>query len=348
MKAMVLCAGLGTRLRPLTNHWPKPAIPLLGQPLFRYTLATLKAAGVTEIGINTHHLPEVMRRVAQAECARAGCSLTVVHEPEIQGTGGGVRGLRDFLSDGPFLVVNGDVVFAADFRPFIAAHLASKADATMVLLPMPAGEKFNPVEVDETGCVRRIAGKGLGGAKLSAWHFSGVHVMSPAIFDFIAPQGATDINHDTYLSMLAHGHTVRGFTVTEQKTYWSDLGTPSRYGATHQDLLFGQVPMEVFGDSSPLHGMRSSGVRTWVHSSAQLSDAKVSGPAWFGEKAILGSNVRIGAATSIGKGSVVPDGVSLNRVAVLDGVQVPKVPLLEDCIVGPDGLTAYSEVNAPQ
>ncbi|MBX7115597.1 MAG: NDP-sugar synthase [Myxococcaceae bacterium] len=341
MKAMVLCAGLGTRLRPLTNHWPKPAMPLLGQPLFRYTLATLKAAGITDIGINTHHLPKVMQRVAREECTRAGCTLTVVHESEIQGTGGGIRGLRDFLSDGPFLVVNGDVLFAADFRPFIAAHLASKADATMVLLPMPAGEKFNPVELDATGCVRRIAGKGPGGAKLSPWHFCGVHVMSPAIFDFIAPSGPTDINHDTYLSMLAQGRTVGSFTVTGQKTYWSDLGTPSRYGATHQDLLFGQVPMEVFGESSPFHGLVATGVRTWVHPSAQLSDAKVTGPAWFGEGAKLGAHVRIGAATSIGRGAVVPDGVALNRVSVLDGVRVPKVPLLEDCIVGPDGPTAY-------
>src|SRR3954469_7317208 len=96
---MILCAGLGTRLRPLTERWPKPAIPLLGAPLFRYTLAVLKRAGVTAVGINTHHLPGVMRQVAQAECDRAGVGLTVVHEPEIQGTGGGIRGLRAFLAD---------------------------------------------------------------------------------------------------------------------------------------------------------------------------------------------------------------------------------------------------------
>jgi|CXWL01.1.fsa_nt_gi mannose-1-phosphate guanylyltransferase len=341
MKAMVLCAGLGTRLRPLTNHWPKPAIPLLGQPLFRYTLATLKAAGITDIGINTHHLPDVMLRVARDECARLGCTITTVHEPQILGTGGGIRGLRDFLSDAPFLVVNGDVLFAADFRPFIEAHLKSGAEATMVLLPMPEGEKFNPVEVDESGQVRRIAGKGPGGQKLSPWHFSGVHVLSPSIFDFIAPVGPTDINHDTYLQMLAQGRGVRAHLLTDTQVYWSDLGTPARYGATHQQLLYGQVPMAQFGDASPFRGLRSSGVHTFIHPSASMSDAKVVGPAWFGEGAKLGAGVRIGAATSIGRRAQVPDGVSLNRVAVLDGVQVPKVALLEDCVVGPDGPVAY-------
>lgn len=341
MKAMVLCAGLGTRLRPLTHHWPKPALPLLGQPLFRYTLATLKAAGVTDIGINTHHLPEVMLRVAQEECARAGCTLTSVFEPEIQGTGGGIRGLRDFLGDAPFLVVNGDVLFAADFRPFIEGHLRSGGDATMVLLPMPAGERFNPVEVDAAGQVRRIAGKGPGGQKLSPWHFSGVHVLSPSVFDFIAPSGPTDINHDTYLQMLGQGRTVRAHLLTDTQVYWSDLGTPARYGATHQHLLYGQVPMAVFKGASPFEGLEPSGVHTWTHATASMSDAKVVGPAWFGEGAKLGSGVRIGAATSIGRGAQVPDGVSLNRVAVLDGVQVPKVPLLEDCLVGPDGMVRY-------
>lgn len=344
MKAMVLCAGLGTRLRPLTSHWPKPAMPLLGQPLFRYTLATLKNAGIHEVGINTHHLPDVMLKVAKAECARMGFTLTHVHEPEIQGTGGGVRGLRDFLGDAPFLLVNGDVLFAADFRPGIEGHLASGAEATMVLMPMPEGEKYNPVELDESGAVRRIAGKGPGGAKLSPWHFSGVHVLSPRIFDFIAPHGPTDINHDTYLSMLAQGRTVRGHKLMTQGMFWSDVGTPARYGAAHQQLLWGQVPTEVFGDASPFKDMTQTGMHIWAHPTAQLSDAKVSGPAWFGEGAKLGNGVRIGAATSIGRGARVPDGVHLNRVAVLDGVEVPKVSLLEDCIVGPEGPVQYSSL----
>src|SRR6476646_10095036 len=129
MKAMILAAGLGTRLRPLTNRWPKPALPLLGQPLFRYNLAVLKRAGVTGVGINTHHLPQVMRATAEAEANRAGLSFEAIHEPEIQGTGGGIRGLRNFLRDDTFVVFNGDILFALDLPPILDAHRKSGAAA---------------------------------------------------------------------------------------------------------------------------------------------------------------------------------------------------------------------------
>ena len=242
MRAMILCAGLGTRLRPITDIWPKPAVPLLGQPLFRYALSSLVAAGIREIGINTFHLPEVMEKVAQLECDRVAASLTVSRESgEILGTGGGIRGLKHFLRDEPFVVMNGDVLFSVQLQPIIDAHLQSGAAATMVLLPMPEGEKYNAVELDAAHDVRRIAGNGPGGDRLTGWHFTGVHVMSPAVFDFMREAGPEDINRDVYLAMIAKGLRVHGHVLRDPEVYWSDLGTPQRYMATHRDLLFGQV-----------------------------------------------------------------------------------------------------------
>jgi mannose-1-phosphate guanylyltransferase len=338
MKAMVLCAGLGTRLRPLTERWPKPAMPLLGAPLFRAALATLRRAGVSSVGVNTHHLPEVMEATARAECARAGFALDVVHEAGvIQGTGGGVRGLRRFLGGDDFVVLNGDVLFAVDLAPAMAAHRASGAAATMVLLPMPEGERYNPVEVDARGQVRRIAGKGPGGEHLVGWHFTGVHVMSPKVFDFMAPAGEEDIR-DVYARMMAQGLVIRAHTLASREVYWSDLGTPQRYLATHQHLLFGQVPTQQLGDADPFLGVVKGDGNFHAHPTARLGDVKVSGPAWFGEGCVLGPGVRIGAAVSVGPGARVGAGAMLNRVAVLDGAEVPAGQLIEDAIVGPGGV----------
>lgn len=336
MKAMVLCAGLGTRLRPLTNRWPKPAMPLLAGPLFRYSLATLHHAGVTKVGINTHHLPEVMEAVARAEARE----LVVAHEVgEIQGTGGGIRGLKDFLRDDDFVVLNGDVLFSVDLRPVIAAHRQSGAAATMVLLPMPEGETYNAVELDAEQHVRRIAGKGPGGAKLTNWHFTGVHVMTPAVFDFMAPSGAEDINRDVYIRMLEKGLTVRGHVLPSKDVYWSDLGTPQRYAATHQHLLFGQVPFEPFGARSPFEGHVRGAGNFFQHPSAQLdADVKVAGPAFFGERCVVEAGVRLGAAVSIGRGARVGAGARLNRVAVLEGSVVPAGVQWADVIVSPDAV----------
>ncbi|MGV3621460.1 MAG: sugar phosphate nucleotidyltransferase [Archangium sp.] len=337
MKAMVLCAGLGTRLRPLTNRWPKPAMPLLGGPLFRYSVATLKNAGITQIGINTHHLPDVMTATARGEVP----NVEVVHEDgEIQGTGGGIRGLKHFLSDDNFVVLNGDVLFSVDLTPVIAAHKASGAAATMLLLPMPEGENYNAVELDPSGHVRRIAGKGPGGEKLSNWHFTGVHVMTPAVFDFMSASGPEDINRDVYVRMMEKGLTIGAHVLREKNSYWSDLGTPQRYAATHQDLLFGQVKLEPFGDHGPLSGVSRGDGNFWVHPTANVDlDVKVAGPAYFGANCSVDAGVRIGAAVSIGRSAKVGKGARLNRVAVLDGAEVAPGAQLTDCIVGPGGIS---------
>ena len=327
MKAMVLCAGLGTRLRPVTERWPKPAVPLLDQPLLRYNLAVLKAAGVHAVGINTHHLAEEMAAVARAECERAGLGLEVVHEPIIQGTGGGIRGLRSFLEDGPFVVFNGDILFAVDLPGVIAAHLASEAVATMVLLPMPAGEAYAAVEVDSTGAVRRVAGHGPGGAKLVPWHFSGVHVMSPRVFDFMSREGPEDINRDVYPRVLEAGLLVRGHVV---RAYWSDLGTPARYLAAQRDLLFGQVPLEAFPGASPFAAVERGEGNFWCGAGARMR-GKVAGPAYFAGCEVA-EGARIGSAVYVGRGARVGEGARLNRVAVLEGTAVAPGEELVDCI----------------
>jgi mannose-1-phosphate guanylyltransferase len=338
MKAMVLCAGLGTRLRPFTERWPKPAMPLLGQPLFRYHLAVLRAAGVQAVGINTHHLPDVMEATARAECARAGLPLHVVHEPVIQGTGGGIRGLRGLLSGDDFLVFNGDILFPLDLRPVVAAHRASGAAATMVLLPMPEGEKYAAVELDAQRRVRRIAGHGPGGQGLSPWHFTGVHVMSPRVFVFMSPEGPEDINREVYVRMLEAGLTVRGEVV---RAYWSDLGTPSRYLATVRDVLFGQVPLAGLGEDSPLAAAPRGEGNWWAHPTALLGGARVTGPAYFDAGCHLSDGVRVGAAVAVGAQARVGEGARLNRSAVLDGTEVaPGEELVEVLAWGPHRVPA--------
>jgi mannose-1-phosphate guanylyltransferase len=337
MKAMILCAGLGTRLRPLTERWPKPALPFLGAPLLRYHLAVLARAGVTQVGINTHHLPEVMAATAQAECARVGLRLHVVHEPVIQGTGGGIRGLRDFLSEGgeDFFVFNGDILFPVDLRPVLAAHRASGAAATMVLMPLPPGEKYAAVELDAGGQVRRIAGHGPGGSALTPWHFTGVHVMSPRVFEFMRPEGPEDINRDVYVRLMEAGLSVRGHEV---RSYWSDLGTPARYLATVQDVLGGRAELSGLGEASPLAAGPGP---LWTQAGAQLQGAQVVGPAFVGAGAQLAPGVRLGEGVSVGAGVRVGAGAQLARAAVFEETEIPAGERLEQVLAwGPHRVPA--------
>jgi mannose-1-phosphate guanylyltransferase len=317
MRAMILGAGLGTRLRPLTEHWPKPAIPLLGRPLIGYTLGLLKGAGVREVGINTHHLPEVMERVAGAVCERLELSLEISREEVIQGTGGGIRGLRSFLSGGTSVVFNGDVLFALDLPKVLEAHRASGAAASMVLLPMPENENYAAVELDPEGRVRRIAGKGPGGARLSPWHFTGVHVLEPEVFDFMRPDGPEDINREVYVRMLEAGREIRGIVA---QGYWSDLGTPSRYLATVRDLLFGQVPGAPFGEVWPLSAEARGQGNFWADGAEGAR--KVAGPAFFARGSSVAPGALIGSAVSVEGGGRVQDRARLNRAVVFEGTVI--------------------------
>ena len=327
MRAMILCAGLGTRLRPLTYHWPKPALPLLGQPLLRYSLALLSSAGIREIGINTHHLPEAMQACAGAECARLALRLTLVHEPTLQGTGGGIRGLRRFLEQDDFIVLNGDILFAVELAPILEAHRTGGAAATMVLLPMPKGERYGAVEVDRDRRIRRIAGHGPGGPGLSPWHFSGVHVMSPAVFDFMSPEGPEDLHRAVYVRMMEAGLVLRAHF---GGGYWSDVGTPSGYLAAQTDLLFGRVPLEAFPGVSPFE---TSGART--------SGEGIISPSLVDGTARIGTGAVVGPAAYVGRGARVGDAARLARCAVLDETRVDPGEQLVDAIAfGPHRLTS--------
>jgi mannose-1-phosphate guanylyltransferase len=251
-RAFVLAAGLGTRLRPLTETWPKPAVPFLGAPLLRRTFAVLSRAGVRRVALNTHHLPEVMERVAREEGDRRGLEVTTLHEPVIQGTGGGLRGLQRALpGDDVVIAWNGDILFAPDLASLLAEHRESGAAATMVLLPMPPGRSYGVVEIDGEGRVRRIGRPGpspLPGC--TAWHFSGVHLLSSRVFEVMTPDGPEDINHDVYPRLFGEGG-VRGVVVDVP---WSDLGSAATYLEAQADLLLGRMP-DPLGPESPLAGV---------------------------------------------------------------------------------------------
>jgi mannose-1-phosphate guanylyltransferase len=298
---MVLCAGLGTRLRPLTLRVPKPAVPLCGVPLVSWTLGLLAGAGATRAVVNVHHLPDAMAAAAEAGARAAGLPLAVSREPVIAGTGGALREARRHLEGaGAVLLVNGDVLFDVDLRAALDAHRASGALATMVLLPMPPGAPYATVDVDAGGAVRRIAGAyGPGGEGLAPWHFSGVHILSPALLDLVpgAPF-ACDVNRHVYPPLLAAG-AVRGLVAGG---YWNDLGTPARYLEASRDVLLGRVPLGRFGRVDPLAA------------SAELA---------FGVRASPGARVdpaaRLTAPAFVGAGCLVPAGAAVEDAVLWEG-----------------------------
>jgi len=158
MKAMVLAAGLGLRMRPLTLLRAKPVLPVLNRPLLEWTMTRLARAGVRDVVVNLHHLPETVTDVCGTG-RRFGLVIRYSDEPALLGTGGGPRAVRGFFGDEPLLLVNGDVLFDLDLRRLLAVHRASGARATLALRANPVPYAYSPVVSDRKGRILSIAGR---------------------------------------------------------------------------------------------------------------------------------------------------------------------------------------------
>jgi mannose-1-phosphate guanylyltransferase len=318
---MVLCAGFGTRLRPLTDKVPKPLVPLCGVPLLRYNFALLKNAGVTEIVINTHHLGPAMERGARAIAGELGLHLQISREEKhILGTGGGVRHAQPMLGNGTFFLLNGDMIFDVDLQAALAAHKQAGAVATMVLAPYPRGATYAAVEVDAAMNVRRIAGRGAAAdPSLTRTHFTGVHVLEPELIARLPAEGESDINRTAYVRAIHDGAKVHGFL---QDGYWGDLGAPRSLLRAHLDVLEGRVPLRRFRpDADPFAGCEERAPGAFVHSSARV-DTALAAPALIQAGAIVEAGARLGPGVMIGAGARVDAGAQVERAVVWEGTHV--------------------------
>ena len=340
MKAMVLCAGFGTRLRPLTDSIPKPLVPLCGLPLLQYNLALLREAGVSEVVINTHHLGAAMEKGAIALASKLGMGLAVSREERhILGTGGGLRKAAALLGEGTFFLLNGDMIFDLDLAGALAAHRAAGAVATMVLAPYPPGATYGAVEVDTQDRVRRIAGRGAGAGAPGELphqkrHFTGVHVLESEVMSRLPAEGESDINRTAYVRLIHEGARVHGWV---QDGYWGDLGAPKSLLRANLDFLGRRVPMARFGGSAdPWAGATEREPGVFVHAGAVIDpSAKLVGPALIHAGAQVSAGAQVGPEAVLGAGVRIDAGVSVSRAVCWDGTHLGAGERLEQAIAAP-------------
>lgn len=200
MKALLLAAGLGTRLRPITDHVPKCLVPIQGKPLLEYWLDLLLNNGVERILVNTHYLPDVVRQFVAASSWRD--SIDLVHEDTLLGTGGTILANRKFFSDEPFMVAHADNLTRFDASAFINAHRNRPQEAviTMMTFDTDAPQTCGIVEQDARGIVLRFHEKSVSppGKRANA----AVYIFEPSILDFLESLNKKEI--DLSLEVLPH------------------------------------------------------------------------------------------------------------------------------------------------
>lgn len=234
MRAMILAAGLGTRMRPLSELRPKPILPVRGVPLIAYPLAWLARHGVREAVLNLHHMPAATRAAAEA-WAPPELALAFSDEPDLLGTGGGIRRAAAFLRESePSLVLAGDMICDLDLSALIATHRARGDAATLVLREDPRADRFGTIGVDSDGAIRRIARRFDLGGEAGAGVYVSVNVFASRVFDSLPSRDVFSHLDDWLAPALAAGaRDVRGELVAPERCLWDPVGTPAEYLAAN-------------------------------------------------------------------------------------------------------------------
>jgi mannose-1-phosphate guanylyltransferase len=291
MRAMLLCAGLSTRLGKLGHERPKPMLPVCGMPIATYGIANLVAHGITELVVNTHHRAELIQR--ELGDGRAfGAHITYIHEPQLLGTGGGLKHALGLLDpdgrDEPFVVANGKLIFDLDVNALLASYRRASAEgpllAMMVVRRVPDAKAWGAVQVASDGRIVDILGDG-------DHMFCGVHVARPSVIARM-PDGECDSIRQGYLPWLRAGERVMAFE--HERGYFAEHSTPDRYLASSWALLDG-VRL-----SHPPGHLQGIDPTARVHSTATIVE-----PVKIGAGATIGANVTVGPHAVVGDGAVV-------------------------------------------
>lgn len=321
MQAIVLVGGEGTRLRPLTNDVPKPALTLVDRPFLAYMVEWLAAHGVSEIVFACGFLPDVLRE-ALGDGEHAGVRLRYVVEPDRRGTAGAIRFAADALGEEleeRFLALNGDVLTDLDLSALMRAHAERGARATIALYPVEDSAAYGLVEVDTEGSVLEFVEKT--GEPVPGEINAGAYFLERSVLDLIAPEAEVSIEREVFPRLVGDG-----LGALRLDGYWMDIGTPERYLQASWDILEGRVETRVVPTAPGL--MVGAG-------------AEIAAGAKVGPRAVLAPGCKVGAGAEV-HDSVLLDGCEVGAEAQVSGsilapgVNVAAGATLEDAVLGRD------------
>ncbi len=335
MKAIILAAGYGDRLRPLTNHRPKVMIPIVNIPILENTIAFLSKNNIRNIMINTHYLPDNIIKYF-GDGSDRGVRIRYSHENEILGTAGGIKMVEDFLRDGTFLVINGDILIDLDLKEVIGFHQLKRSFITMVLREDEKADEYGPISINREGKICRFLGKPEGPCNdnLIKTMFTGVHIMEPGILNEIPHGRYCGTTDEVYPHLLEKGLPVYGYITSD---YWKDIGTHHRYMEAHKDILNGKFDMYI------------KPKRQKKRDTEKIRATKIIPPVMIGDNPSIGEGVVIGPYTVIGRNCILEKGTTIEESILWDDISIGSNVKISNSIIGsgvqiPDLSSLYNEV----
>ena len=332
MKAVLLAAGEGVRLQPVTSTRPKHLIKIAGKPILQYCLDSVKNAGITEAIIVTHYMGEAIKAYF-GDGSQQGLKISYVEQKEILGTGNAASVAEPYV-DGEFVLIYGDLLFAPDaVKNAVDTYKKGKADAVMAVVPVDKPESYGIIELSEGKKVKRIIEKPALGKAPSNLANAGVYVFSTQVFEKLrqvkkSVRGEWELT-DALTMLAAEGRTVLAAELAKED--WFDVGRP-------WDLLDANVwalkrmKHEILGTVE--QGAHLIGPVTVAESARIRSGAYIEGPVFIDEEADVGPNCFIRSGTSLGKKVRVGNAVEIKNSVIMDGTHIGHLSYVGDSVIG--------------
>jgi mannose-1-phosphate guanylyltransferase len=323
MKAMVLAAGKGTRLFPLTGEIPKPMAPVVGKPIIQHIFELLAETGLEEVHVNVHYLADAILDVYGSTTSVNGTKVCITREDKLMGTAGSVKRIADHF-DETFIVVMGDALTDVDIRDVVAFHKERGALATLALMRVADTSQYGVVELDSKQNIVGFQEKPNRGEAVSNLANTGIYVLEPEALSYIPEDTFFDFAEDVFPRLLKSGEKLVGY---EDNFYWSDIGTLEAYHAAQHDALSGKVRLRIPGEQ------RSEDL--WIDRGARLHPtATLQGGIVLRQDAVVGQGVTLIGDVTVGSGCQIRPGATVKRSILLPGSSVGGSAYLESCIVG--------------
>lgn len=325
-KAMVLAAGVGSRLEPISRHLPKPLVPVLNIPVISHILACLKHHGINEVIANTHYMAESINAYFQCRPV-SGIDIRFLHEPELTGDAGGVRACRDFLKDDTFVVIMGDLLTNADIGALLKAHREKSAIATIGLKKVEDVRRFGVMLRDENGFIRAFQEKPQAHEAISNEISTGIYILEPAIFDHIPENGVYGFGRQLFPSLVKAGMKVLG---EEINGYWSDIGTLQDLFRANMEALSGKISLPFAGECI-----------------SKSSNNCVSGsPVLLGRDTVIGEGTKLGDCSIIGARCRIGENCQFEHCLIFPDSNVISGAVLKNCIYAFEELIPMPAVSS--
>jgi mannose-1-phosphate guanylyltransferase / phosphomannomutase len=323
MKAVVMAGGEGTRLRPMTANQPKPLLPVVNRPIMEHVLRLLRRHGFTDTVVTVQFLASLIRNYF-GDGDELGMNLRYATEEKPLGTAGSVKNAEAELRDSRFVVISGDALTDIDLTEMARFHEDNKALLTVALKRVPNPLEFGIVITGEDGRIERFHEKPTWGQVFSDTANTGIYMMEPEIFKYVAAGESVDWSNEVFPRLLEVGAPVFGYVA---EGYWEDVGTLEKLLQVQADVLNRQVDVDIDGfEMMP-------GV--WVCEGAEVDpEAILKGPVYVGDYAKVEGGAELREYTVLGSNVVVKSSAFLHRAVICDNVFIGAQANLRGCIIG--------------